>query len=63
MCIRDRKAIYEVVAKPFYWDKTQHGIFDAAEEGAIAAPDAPAALICQSAPNFGSDSIYVVSSC
>ncbi|WP_317616312.1 glycosyltransferase family 2 protein [Paracoccus mutanolyticus] len=44
-CLAAWKAIYEVVAKPFYWDKTQHGIFDAAEEGAIAVPDAPAALI------------------
>ncbi|MCE5972630.1 glycosyltransferase [Sinirhodobacter sp. WL0062] len=23
------KAIYEVVAKPFYWDKTAHGLYDA----------------------------------
>lgn len=28
-CLAAWKAIYEVVAKPFYWDKTQHGIFEA----------------------------------
>lgn len=25
------KAIYEVMTKPFYWDKTTHGVFDGAE--------------------------------
>lgn len=34
------KAIYEVIAKPFYWDKTAHGLFDALHE--IAAPATPA---------------------
>src|SRR5690606_5449690 len=28
-CLAAWKAVYELVAKPFYWDKTQHGIFDA----------------------------------
>ncbi|WGR61269.1 glycosyltransferase [Paracoccus ferrooxidans] len=28
-CLAAWKAIYEVVVKPFYWDKTQHGIFEA----------------------------------
>ncbi|KRW97411.1 glycosyltransferase [Paracoccus sp. MKU1] len=28
-CLAAWKAIYEVVAKPFYWDKTQHGLFEA----------------------------------
>ena len=35
------KALHEVVTKPFYWDKTQHGIFDGGPEhepGALAAP-------------------------
>lgn len=32
-CLAGWKAIYEVVAKPFYWDKTAHGIFDHADEG------------------------------
>jgi cellulose synthase/poly-beta-1,6-N-acetylglucosamine synthase-like glycosyltransferase len=27
-CLAAWKAIYEVVVDPFYWDKTQHGIFD-----------------------------------
>jgi hypothetical protein len=22
------KAVYEVLTKPFYWDKTAHGLFD-----------------------------------
>lgn len=30
-CLAGWKAIYEVVVKPFYWDKTAHGIYDAAE--------------------------------
>lgn len=38
-CLAAWKAIYEVVAKPFYWDKTQHGLFDSAEEPALALPD------------------------
>ncbi|MFI0394785.1 glycosyltransferase [Paracoccus jiaweipingae] len=31
-CLAGWKAIYEVVTKPFYWDKTAHGLFDACEE-------------------------------
>ena len=31
-CLAGWKAIYEVVAKPFYWDKTVHGVFDEADE-------------------------------
>ena len=34
-CLAGWKAIYEVVAKPFYWDKTAHGLF-------VEAGDAPA---------------------
>lgn len=30
-CFAGWKAIYEVVVKPFYWDKTAHGIFDATD--------------------------------
>ncbi|WP_246831949.1 glycosyltransferase family 2 protein [Thioclava sp. F36-7] len=30
------KALYELVARPFYWDKTSHGIFDA---NGATAPD------------------------
>ncbi len=33
-CLAGWKAIYEVVAKPFYWDKTAHGLF-------VEAADAP----------------------
>ncbi len=36
-CLAAWKAIYGVVAKPFYWDKTQHGIFDAGPEDAPTA--------------------------
>ena len=32
-CLAAWKAIYEVVAKPFYWDKTQHGLFEPGQEG------------------------------
>ncbi|ABL70258.1 glycosyltransferase family 2 protein [Paracoccus denitrificans] len=45
-CLAAWKAIYEVVAKPFYWDKTQHGIFEAGQEEAPEpAPIAPGRLI------------------
>ena len=38
-CLAAWKAIYEVVAKPFYWDKTQHGVFDpGADEAPAAVP-------------------------
>ncbi|SDD19610.1 Glycosyltransferase, catalytic subunit of cellulose synthase and poly-beta-1,6-N-acetylglucosamine synthase [Paracoccus isoporae] len=30
-CVAGWKAIYEVVRKPFYWDKTVHGVFDEVE--------------------------------
>lgn len=43
-CLAAWKAIYEVVAKPFYWDKTQHGLFDGGEDAA-AAQEIEAALI------------------
>jgi hypothetical protein len=33
------KAIYEVVTRPFYWDKTAHGIFDLPVQAApLSAP-------------------------
>ncbi len=37
------KAIYEVIAKPFYWDKTVHGVFDTIHH--IAAPGAHSDLV------------------
>ncbi|WP_347139761.1 glycosyltransferase [Paracoccus sp. SSK6] len=37
-CLAGWKAIYEVVVKPFYWDKTAHGIYDA-DAAAVAVPD------------------------
>lgn len=37
------KAIYEVIAKPFYWDKTMHGVFDTIHH--IAAPGARSDLV------------------
>ena len=39
-CLAGWKAIYEVVVKPFYWDKTAHGIFDATEVTEPALPNA-----------------------
>lgn len=42
-CFAAWKAIYEVVVKPFYWDKTVHGVFDACSEhdATLAQDDAP----------------------
>lgn len=40
-CLAAWKAIYELVTKPFYWDKTQHGIFDAAQDDRPAEAPAP----------------------
>ncbi len=37
-CLAGWKAIYEVIAKPFFWDKTAHGIYDCSEEGAAETP-------------------------
>lgn len=37
------KAIYEVITKPFYWDKTMHGVFDTIHH--IAAPGAHSELV------------------
>lgn len=39
-CLAGWKAIYEVVVKPFYWDKTQHGLFDATETAPLPLPAA-----------------------
>ncbi|SNR24372.1 glycosyltransferase [Paracoccus sediminis] len=36
-CLAGWKAIYEVVVKPFYWDKTAHGIYDAADAVVLPA--------------------------
>ncbi len=44
-CFAGWKAIWEVLHKPFYWDKTTHGVFDAAGEPAAApAAAAPAGV-------------------
>lgn len=43
-CLAAWKAAYEIVAKPFYWDKTLHGVFDqTADEtpGAAESPNGP----------------------
>ncbi|MBD9525702.1 glycosyltransferase [Paracoccus sp. PAR01] len=37
-CLAAWKAIYEVVRRPFYWDKTQHGLYDTVPDDAPAAP-------------------------
>ncbi|MDN5567525.1 MAG: glycosyltransferase [Paracoccus sp. (in: a-proteobacteria)] len=42
-CLAGWKAIYEVVTKPFYWDKTAHGLFVEAPEA--QAPALPAGLV------------------
>lgn len=45
-CFAAWKAFYEIIAKPFYWDKTTHGVCEADPELSIAAttPDIPAEL-------------------
>lgn len=43
-CLAAWKAIYEVVAHPFYWDKTQHGLHDSAAAAAHAALHATEAV-------------------
>lgn len=41
-CLAGWKAIYEVVTKPFYWDKTAHGLFvETAETVGTVAQDLP----------------------
>lgn len=39
-CFAGWKAIHEIIAKPFYWDKTAHGIYDAtdSEEQPVQIP-------------------------
>ncbi|MDB6177454.1 glycosyltransferase [Paracoccus sp. Z330] len=39
-CVAGWKAIYEVIVKPFYWDKTAHGIYEAtdSEEQPVTIP-------------------------
>ncbi|MDM7459188.1 MAG: glycosyltransferase [Paracoccus sp. (in: a-proteobacteria)] len=38
-CLAGWKALYEIVTRPFYWDKTAHGLFsEAAEPPATAIP-------------------------
>ncbi|WEF23616.1 glycosyltransferase [Paracoccus sp. S3-43] len=60
-CLAGWKAIYEVVVKPFYWDKTAHGIYDAADaavtlpEGTVSIPllgqiGDPASAVRRAAP-------------
>ncbi|PYF09546.1 cellulose synthase/poly-beta-1,6-N-acetylglucosamine synthase-like glycosyltransferase [Rhodobacter viridis] len=39
------KAIYEVISRPFYWDKTVHGVFDA--EHHISAPALRSDLVAE----------------
>lgn len=40
-CLAGWKAIYEVVTKPFYWDKTAHGLFVEAEAAPAETPLVP----------------------
>lgn len=48
-CLAGWKAFYEIAVKPFYWDKTAHGLFDAADAqaGATAQPVATIELLGQ----------------
>ena len=38
------KALHEVVTRPFYWDKTQHGVFDGSHDAEEEARPVPFAL-------------------
>nr|WP_245155556.1 glycosyltransferase [Paracoccus ravus] len=40
-CLAAWKAMHEIIRKPFYWDKTQHGIYDAASDAPAAPAEAP----------------------
>ncbi|HRO15386.1 MAG TPA: glycosyltransferase, partial [Paracoccus sp. (in: a-proteobacteria)] len=46
-CLAAWKAAYEIAVKPFYWDKTAHGVFDEGTEDAAAdaAPVASVAIL------------------
>lgn len=44
-CLAGWKAIYEVVTKPFYWDKTAHGLFAEAPELQEKPAAPPAGLV------------------
>ncbi|MFP1643241.1 glycosyltransferase [Pontitalea aquivivens] len=44
------KAIYEVVAAPFYWDKTCHGVFDATPHPVATASALVPAIAAAAAP-------------
>ncbi|MGO4854352.1 glycosyltransferase family 2 protein [Phaeovulum sp. W22_SRMD_FR3] len=41
------KAIYEVISKPFYWDKTQHGLFDLTPRTTPPGDPQPVEIIVQ----------------
>lgn len=41
-CLAGWKALYEIVAKPFYWDKTVHGVFDESDAPPAAETAGPA---------------------
>ena len=40
-CLAAWKAAYEIVAKPFYWDKTLHGVFDQTADETAGAAESP----------------------
>jgi glycosyltransferase XagB len=44
------KAIYEVISKPFYWDKTQHGLFDLPQRAAASCDPQPVEVTAQPRP-------------
>ena len=45
-CLAGWKAIYEIIVKPFYWDKTVHGLYDVNEDqkAAVATSSAVVAI-------------------
>ena len=55
-CLAAWKAAYEIVVKPFYWDKTTHGVFDhAADEAPEPLPDGALIPVLDGSPSGGAE--------
>ncbi len=55
-CLAAWKAAYEIVVKPFYWDKTTHGVFDhAADEAPEPLPDGALIPVLDGSPSKGAE--------
>jgi len=55
-CLAAWKAAYEIVVKPFYWDKTTHGVFDdAADEMPPVLPEGAVIPVLSARPGALAD--------